>query len=73
MQNRDENIYLSIVLDYIIFYYKNNYNKMNDAYSLFHFLCLGAHEFLDWEYTDEIETMLNTMNKFVTKKEIKKK
>ena len=29
-------------------------------------------EFLDWEYTDEIETMLNTMNKFVTKKEIKK-
>ena len=27
-------------------------------------------EFLDWEYTDDIESMLNTMNKFVAKKEI---
>ena len=26
--------------------------------------------FLDWEYADDIESMLNTMNKFVTKKEI---
>ena len=30
-------------------------------------------EFLDWEYTDDIESMLNTMNKFVNKKEIIKR
>ena len=30
-------------------------------------------EFLDWEYADDIESMLNTMNKFVTKKEIIKR
>ena len=28
---------------------------------------------LDWEYADAIESMLNTMNKFVTKKEIIKR
>ena len=30
-------------------------------------------EFLDWVYADGIESMLNTMNKFVTKKEIIKR
>ena len=30
-------------------------------------------EFLDWEYTDDIESILNTMNKFATKKEIIKR
>ena len=30
-------------------------------------------ELLDWEYTDDIESMLNTMNKFITKKEIIKR
>ena len=30
-------------------------------------------EFLDWEYTDDIESMLNIMNKFVNKKEIIKR
>ena len=30
-------------------------------------------EFIDWEYTDDIESMSNTMNKFVNKKEIIKR
>ena len=30
-------------------------------------------ELLDWEYTDDIESMLNTMDKFITKKEIIKR
>ena len=30
-------------------------------------------EFLDWEYTDDIESMLNIMNKFVNKNEIIKR
>ena len=29
--------------------------------------------FLDWEYADDIESMLNTMNKFVTKKKMIKR
>ena len=33
----------------------------------------NAIEFLDWEYTDDIESMLNIMNKFVNKKEIIKR
>ena len=30
-------------------------------------------EYLDWECTDGLESMLNTVNKFVTKKEIIKR
>ena len=30
-------------------------------------------ELLDWEYTDDIKSMLNTLNKFITKKEIIKR
>ena len=53
-----------------------NINMNGDFYSGPLSILISLHNvivFLDWEYADDIESILNTMNKFVTKKEIIKR